>query len=97
MSCSTTTKSSSEWNSASATHDGALDAASRVPLEQICDYIQKDSSEAALATARRVYRRIEALGRYPYRGRAGRVSGTRELVLSPFPTLASMRSPETRS
>jgi len=54
-------------------------------LEQMCDYIQKESAEAALATARRVYRRIEALRRYPYRGRAGRVPGTRELVLAPLP------------
>lgn len=54
-------------------------------LEQICDHIQKENPEAALATARGIYSRVEALRRHPHRGRAGRVRGTRELVLSPLP------------
>ena len=59
-------------------------------LEQICDHIHTDNPEAALAIARQVYGRIEALQRHPHRGRTGRVEGTRELVLSPLPYIGRL-------
>jgi toxin ParE1/3/4 len=54
-------------------------------LAQICGHIEKDNPEAALDIGRRIYRSIEMLRHHPYRGRAGRVEGTRELVLSSIP------------
>lgn len=62
---------------------------------QICDYIEKHGSRA---TARRValsiHERIGALTEFPGRGRAGRMRGTRELVLTGLPYLAVYRLKE---
>jgi plasmid stabilization system protein ParE len=47
-------------------------------------YISEDNPNAAADTVDRVLLGIDALQRYPNMGRKGRVTGTRELVVSPF-------------
>ena len=51
-------------------------------LTSICDFIRKDSPQAALRVARVVYEGVEALQKFRARGWPGRVQGTRELVLT---------------
>jgi addiction module RelE/StbE family toxin len=54
-------------------------------LEPICDYVARDRPEAARRLALDVLHAIDGLRAFPNRGRAGRVQGTRELVLArPF-------------
>ena len=61
-------------------------------LTHICDYIKEHGSAT---TARRValsiHERVSALVKFPERGRIGRKSGTRELVLAGLPYLAVYR------
>jgi len=61
-------------------------------LTQICDFI---SDRADPATARRVaisiFESLALLTQFPQRGRAGRKTGTRELVFSNSPYLAIYR------
>ena len=54
-------------------------------LTSICDFIRKDSSQAALRVGQLVYKGVEALQKFPSRGRPGRVEGTRELVVTGLP------------
>ncbi len=60
-------------------------------LEHIGLRIAADSPEAALQTVRTIFERIEQLVTFPYRGRAGREQGTRELVFHPLPYVAIYR------
>jgi plasmid stabilization system protein ParE len=61
-------------------------------LTGICDYTeQRDGAEVARRTALRIYESINDLARFPYRGRPGRKSRTRELVFSGLPFLAVYR------
>jgi plasmid stabilization system protein ParE len=58
----------------------------------ICDYIEEhDSSTTARRVALSVYERVSALAEFPERGRPGRKSGTRELILAGLPYLAVYR------
>jgi addiction module RelE/StbE family toxin len=50
-------------------------------LEAIRDYIAKDSPSAARKVANRIKESMKRLERFPLSGRAGRVRGTRELVI----------------
>ncbi len=54
-------------------------------LDQIEGYIAGDKPEAATEMAARILEATEALGRFPLIGRAGRVEGTRELVVTGTP------------
>jgi len=54
-------------------------------LEEIALYIQKDSESAAMATAKALYDAANSLDQLPSRGRVGRISGTRELVVPGLP------------
>jgi toxin ParE1/3/4 len=61
-------------------------------LTHICDYIEKhDSSTTARRVALSIYERVSALVEFPERGRSGRKSGTRELILPGLPYLAVYR------
>ena len=51
---------------------------------RIIEYIREQNPEAALRVARNIYGTVVTLKDHPRRGRGGRVSGTRELVLSPL-------------
>jgi addiction module RelE/StbE family toxin len=50
-------------------------------LEAIRDYIARDSSSAARKVANRIKESVNRLINFSFSGRAGRVPGTRELVI----------------
>jgi len=54
-------------------------------LEHITDYLFQNAPERAAELVRGIYSTPTALLTFPYRGRAGRKEGTRELVLSSLP------------
>jgi toxin ParE1/3/4 len=53
-------------------------------LESLYGYISEDNATAAGATVESILAGIAVLPRHPEMGRAGRVAGTRELVVAPF-------------
>jgi toxin ParE1/3/4 len=60
-------------------------------LESIVDYIHGDNPSAARRVTETIYDRADSLAASPYKGRRGRVEGTRELVLAPLPFLIVYR------
>lgn len=54
-------------------------------LEHITDYLFQHAPERAAELVRGIYNAPAALLTFPYRGRAGKKEGTRELVLSSLP------------
>ncbi len=50
-------------------------------LEEIAGLISKDNPEAARDLVRRIWEASQILAEHPHSGRAGRVLGTRELVI----------------
>jgi toxin ParE1/3/4 len=60
-------------------------------LEKIFDYIEADSPRAAVSMDDRIQDGIEKLLQFPLSGRAGRIDGTRELVISGTPYIAAYR------
>ena len=54
-------------------------------LEHLTDYLFQNAPERAAELVRGIYNAPAALLTFPYRGRAGRKEGTRELVLSSLP------------
>jgi toxin ParE1/3/4 len=64
-------------------------------FETICQYVLKDNPAAARRIASVIYDGVAGLARFPSQGRAGRVHGTRELVLSPLPYLVIYRVQDT--
>ncbi len=54
-------------------------------LEEITLYIQKDSGLATQSVAKALFDAANSLDLLPSRGRPGRISGTRELVVSGLP------------
>jgi toxin ParE1/3/4 len=65
-------------------------------FEQIGDYIAKESTpQTAASVLRQMDESIAALIEYPQIGRAGRVPGTRELVVANSPYVVAYRVQET--
>lgn len=62
-----------------------------VALERIQDYIAKDNPRAAWEVAQRIRRAVQQLEDHPKIGRAGRVSGTYELVIHSLPYIVAYR------
>ena len=60
-------------------------------LIEIFDYILAENPLAAEKTLDVIYSEIQHLSEHPYLGRTGRVSGTRELVLSGTPYVVPYR------
>jgi toxin ParE1/3/4 len=60
-------------------------------LAAIVAYIREDDPAAAQRTAKEIYERAGGLTTFPYRGRQGRVRGTRELPLPPLPFIVVYR------
>jgi plasmid stabilization system protein ParE len=60
-------------------------------LEAEAEYIARDSPAAAQRMARRIEQAVELLATYPALGRAGRVEGTRELVIPDTPYIIPYR------
>ena len=59
---------------------------------RICDYIQEHGSAAAARrVALAIYQSVESLSQFPHRGRLGRRSETRELVLPDLPYVVVYR------
>ncbi len=54
-------------------------------LEHITDYLFQNAPRRAAEIVRGIYNAPAALLTFPYRGRAGKKEGTRELVLSSLP------------
>ena len=57
-------------------------------LTPIVERIREDNPLAAQRAARTIYKGIEALRQFPYRGRIGLAPDTRELVFAPLPYIA---------
>ena len=60
-------------------------------LEAIGDYIARDNLAAAAKTITQILEQADMLAAHPHAGRAGRVSGTRELVVSGTPFIMPYR------
>jgi plasmid stabilization system protein ParE len=56
-------------------------------LEGIANYLYLHHPAFAASTLQRLYERAKSLKAFPYAGRVGAKSGTRELVLAPLPYL----------
>ena len=55
------------------------------------EYIAEENRAAAARTADQIWESTQLLARHPMAGREGRVSGTRELVISGTPFLVAYR------
>jgi toxin ParE1/3/4 len=60
-------------------------------LYTIVERIQRDNPAAASEVAQAIYDGCEGLRRFPYRGRRGRIDGTRELVFPGLPYIVVYR------
>ena len=60
-------------------------------FSQIVEYIRRDSPRAAERVAKAIYEGASSLGRFPFKGRMGRVAGTRELLLRSLPFILIYR------
>ena len=60
-------------------------------LEGIGDYVAKDNPVAAARLVARIFDHVDALNEHPKIGRIGRVSGTREFVVSDTPFVVPYR------
>jgi toxin ParE1/3/4 len=54
-------------------------------LEEISNYLREHHPSLAQSTIRKLYDAARSLKRFPNRGRAGQMEGTRELILAPLP------------
>ncbi|MBI4849527.1 MAG: type II toxin-antitoxin system RelE/ParE family toxin [Nitrospirae bacterium] len=63
-------------------------------LKDAGDFIFQDSPQSAKRMAERVQEAVEYLIEYPNMGRHGRVSGTRELIVSGTPFIVVYRTVE---
>jgi toxin ParE1/3/4 len=53
-------------------------------LDALYDYLARDNPDAAAQTVEKILQAAERLEAHPQLGRAGRVGGTRELILPPY-------------
>jgi toxin ParE1/3/4 len=60
-------------------------------LERIVEYIYRENPSAGQRVAQTIYERAGALKTLPYRGRPGRIDGTRELPLPSLPFIVIYR------
>lgn len=60
----------------------------RAELIAQCEAVARDDLNRAIVVALEIERRVGALDEFPYRGRMGRVEGTRELPLPGLPWIA---------
>jgi addiction module RelE/StbE family toxin len=59
--------------------------AARANLIAVSEYISQDNPDAASSTVAAIVSAVESLEHFPFLGRPGRISGTRELVVSGTP------------
>jgi addiction module RelE/StbE family toxin len=60
-------------------------------FSHLIEYIRRDNPQAAQRVAKAIYESANSLRDFPYKGRAGRVEGTRELLLPSLPFLLVYR------
>ncbi|MGY5780285.1 type II toxin-antitoxin system RelE/ParE family toxin [Rhizobium sp. LEGMi135b] len=60
-------------------------------LDEIGEYIQKDNPDAAARVVGRIVSAVDMLVDFPATGRAGRIKGTREVVLADIPYIIPYR------
>jgi toxin ParE1/3/4 len=60
-------------------------AAAAQDLREIVRHIRRDSTETARSVAKALFDAANSLDLMPHRGRAGRTSGTRELIVPGLP------------
>ncbi|EPC4037396.1 type II toxin-antitoxin system RelE/ParE family toxin [Aeromonas salmonicida] len=60
-------------------------------MEDAHDFLSRENPIVAQEFVREVYRLVSLLSTQPAMGRPGRVSGTRELVVQPYPFLLPYR------
>jgi toxin ParE1/3/4 len=60
-------------------------------LESIGDYLARENPQAARKIVTRIFDQVNLLATHPEAGRPGRVAGTRELVVSRTPFIATYR------
>lgn len=60
-------------------------------LQEACGYIALERPSAARVIGQRIRDAVSGLAQFPDRGRAGRVPGTRELVIPGTPFLVAYR------
>jgi toxin ParE1/3/4 len=65
-------------------------------LQAAYKYIARDNVRAADALLGRIFSAVEMLELYPHMGRAGRVQGTRELVIAATPFVVAYRLKQNR-
>ncbi|MCE3238855.1 MAG: addiction module toxin, RelE/StbE family [Gammaproteobacteria bacterium] len=65
-------------------------------LKQVEEYIGQDNPQAAIDTVIKIIKSVEALAAYPAMGRAGRIFGTRELIISGAPYIVPYRVDDER-
>jgi plasmid stabilization system protein ParE len=53
-------------------------------LDEAGEFIVQDNPEAASRVLKRIWDSVQMLADHPHAGRAGRVPGTRELVIAAF-------------
>ncbi len=58
---------------------------------RILEYIRQENSPAAQRIARAIYDSAASLKTFPFKGRVGRMEGTRELPLPPLPFVVVYR------
>jgi toxin ParE1/3/4 len=61
-------------------------------LREAYEYVAQDNVRAAESVLERIFSAVEMLQLYPQIGRAGRVKGTRELVIAATPFVVAYRS-----
>lgn len=66
--------------------DGAVE-----DLQSAHDYLEAENPRAAWDAIARIMSAVERLERFPHMGRAGRVEGSRELVVTGTPFLVAYR------
>jgi len=60
-------------------------------LEEIHNYLLQEQPHLVQSTIAKLYNGIRALKDTPHLGRPGRIEGTRELLFSPLPYIATYR------
>lgn len=60
-------------------------------LEQAYDYVAEENVEAAVGLVLKIHAATEQLAEFPMMGRAGRIDGTRELVITNTPYIVIYR------
>ena len=60
-------------------------------FSRIIEFIRRDSPQAAQRVAQAIYDSADSLSLFPYKGRTGRVEGTRERPLPSLPFIVVYR------